>query len=296
MSDPRAADQEKPSVFKPDYLIVCYGSLFVILLALTSRNFGVSSIIPILVGVLALIFQWQSGPVLLLLSLVWLFVADSLGLTAMGFVGGILRGIVGSFAGVPLAPPFRTFPRAHPKEAMPFVDLILGLGAVGYCAGHYRLQSIVQQIFPIDTRKKDPKTEGRKGYWFWRRRPKPLKDKRPKGLVNGKELALCLFTIPVCAAFAEIGWLLVSFNKGYRAYDLPGGLWRTILLTWIFGLGMLVAGFFISYFSALNKRSAPQQLLATQDILWRETRIEQRSIARLLAKYRQKKAMRRKKT
>jgi hypothetical protein len=288
-------DQEKPSAIKPDYLILCYGSLFVVLLALINRNFGLASVFPILVGILALVFHWQSGPVLLLLSLVWLFVADSLGLTPMAFAAGILRAILGPLLGLAMAPPFRSFSRAHPREAMPVVDFILCLGAVGFCVGHYRLQSILGQIFPLDTRKKDPNNASNSGYWFWRVRAKPIKEKRPKGLVNGKELVLCLFLIQVCAALAEMGWLVLSLNKGNRAFDLPGGLWRTILLTWIFGLGMLAAGFFINYFTLL-KQPAEEQFLASQDSLWQETRIEQRTMARLLAKYRLKRASRRKRT
>jgi hypothetical protein len=295
MTGDKIQERDKPLGFKPDYLILCYVSLFVILLALITRNFGTGSIFPILVGVIGLIFHWKSGPVLLLLSLVWLFLADSLGMTPMALAAGVVSAVFGPLLGLQLAPQYRTFPRARPMEALPFIDLVLCMGALAYCAGHYRLQSIMSQILPVDPRKKEPQSKGSQGPWYWRVRTQPIKEKRPKGLVTLKELATLVIAVPVCAALAEMGWVLLSLSKGNRTLDLPAGLWRTILLTWIFGLGLLIAGFLINYFN-LRQRPRAEQLVANQDFLWRETRIEQRRIARLLAWCRQKTASRRKKT
>jgi hypothetical protein len=295
MSGKVIQSQDKSSGFKPDYLILCYVGLFVILLALISRNFGTASIIPVLVGVIGLVFQWNSGPVLLLLSLVWVFLADSLGMTPMSFAAAIVSAVFGPLLGLHLNPQYRSFPRARPRDAVPFLDLILCLGVIAYCAGHYRLQSIMSLILPIDPRKKDPQSKEQLGFWLWRSRPQPVKEMRPKDLVGLKEMAGLILTIPVCAAVAELSWIVLMLSKGGRSLDMPGGLWRTILLTWIFGLGLLIAGFFINYFS-LKKRLQSELLVANQDILWQETRIEQRRIARLLAWFRQKTASRRKKT
>jgi hypothetical protein len=295
MNGKEKRNNDGPSSIKPDYLILCYVGLFVILLALISRNFGTASIIPILVGVIGLVFQWNSGPVLLLLSLVWVFLADSLGMTPMSFAAGIVSAVFGPLLGLQLNPQYRSFPRARPLEAVPFIDLILCMGVIAYCAGHYRLQSIMTQILPIGPRKKDPQSNGSPGFWFWRSRPQPVKEMRPKGLVGLKELAALILTIPVCAALAELSWILLSLSKGNRSLGLPDGLWRTLLLTWIFGLGLIIAGFLINYFSLKNWLPS-EQLVANQDILWQETRIEQRRIARLLAWFRQKTASRSKKT
>jgi hypothetical protein len=291
MTRQRREDERETSAPLTDYMALCYGSLFVVLLALLNRGFGGWSLLPVLTGILALSFRWQSGPVLLLVAIAWLFVSDSLGMTPGSLAASVFGVIMSLVSRAEMAPQVRGFSHAFPTEGIPFADLILVIGVFGYCAGHYRIQSILEHIFPIDPRKKQPQTEENTGFWFWRPRPKLIQENRPAETATRREIALLVLTVPLWAGLAEIGWLWLSSSRGNRPLNLPGGLWRVILLTWILGVGMLLAGFVLNYISSRN-RSAQEGLLASQDILWQETRVEQRRVARWLAWFRRKAAAR----
>src|SRR5260370_24080195 len=90
-------DEQETSAPLTDYTALCYGSLFVVLLALLNRGFGGWSLLPVVTGVLALQFRWQSGPVLLLVAVAWLFVSDSMGLTPGSLASSVFGVIVSLF-------------------------------------------------------------------------------------------------------------------------------------------------------------------------------------------------------
>src|SRR5258708_26981568 len=217
MTRQRREDERETSAPLTDYMALCYGSLFVVLLALLNRGFGGWSLLPVLAGVLALSFSWQCGPVLLLVALAWLFVSDSLGMTPGSLAASVFGVIMSQVLRAEMAPQVRGFSHAFPTEGIPFADLILVIGVLGYCAGHYRIQSILQHIFPIDPRKKQPQTEENTGFWFWRPRPKLIQENRPAETAAREEIALLVFTFPLLADLAEIGWLRFSSSPMNRA-------------------------------------------------------------------------------
>src|SRR5437764_14762424 len=97
MNRKRQEKEQETSGPLTDYMALCYGSLFVVLLALLNRGFGGWSLLPVLTGVLALLFRWQSGPVLLLIALAWLFVSDSMGLTPGSLAASVFGVIMSLF-------------------------------------------------------------------------------------------------------------------------------------------------------------------------------------------------------
>ncbi|MFL5245000.1 MAG: hypothetical protein ACJ8FY_23095 [Gemmataceae bacterium] len=286
MNRNRQEKDEDASAPLTDYRALCYGSLFVVLLALLNRGFGGWSLLAVVTGVLALQFRWQSGPVLLLVAVAWLFVSDSMGLTP-GSLASSVFGVIMSLFGAHVAPSIRETSHTSPTEGMVFADLVLVIGALGFCAGHYRIQSIIQHVFPIDPRNKQRPKQKSKGFWFWRPRPKLVEEKRPVETATRKEIALLVVKIPLWAGLAEVGWLLLSSSRGNRTLNMQTGSWRVILLIWVFGLTLALAGFVVNYLS-WRKRSAREGLLASQDILWQETRVEQRRVARWLAWFKRK--------
>jgi len=125
-----------------------------------------------------------------------------------------------------------------PTEGMVFADLVLVIGTLGFCAGHYRIQSILQHIFPIDPRKKQRQTaEKQRISGFWAPRDRSLW-KRNGPVRDGDSEGNCLARrkpIPfVGGALAEVGWLLLSSNRGQpNSKYAVWGLWRVILLMWV---------------------------------------------------------------
>jgi len=220
--------------------------------------------------------------VLVLFSIAWLFVSDSAGLSPAGMASAALAVVLNLIFGMRFVPQVRVLSQAHPFEAMPWVDILLALGVLAFCAGHYRLQAMLHHVFPIDTRKRTSPNNEKKGTWLWRQPIKPPKAKRSAETLARREIAALALGFPLWVCLAEILWLILAVNRGNRELDLSLGLWQTIVLTWIIGVGMLTVGFFLNYLS-LQKRSSQEGLLACQDLLWQETRQEQSRVARRLA-------------
>jgi hypothetical protein len=148
------------------------------------------------------------------------------------------------------------------------IDLVVTTAALVYVVGYYRLRSLKVQIFPDDPRlQKKPR----------KKRPQP--QKRFAGLVTRNEIGAMVLAAPLWAALAAGCWMLFAWKLGDRD-TLP--FWRVIRFVWIVGMLLLVPGAVVGYLArrAMGRREA---LLFLQDVLWNETRREQRRIDRWLS-------------
>jgi hypothetical protein len=133
-------------------------------------------------------------------------------------------------------------------------DVLLCLAMLGYLLAHYRLQGLWFHVFPYDTRQ--GKTQA-----------------RTEQSMTPAELFWLTMPLPFFAIAAELFMLFLR-----RPWDLVGlpSRWRQFLLMiWLLLVGMFVVAQFFRYWRRVQMDRATAQLLL-QDMLWHETRGEQR--------------------
>lgn len=149
----------------------------------------------------------------------------------------------------------------------PLADVLLALAVLGYVAGHYRLQGLDPSPLPTDPRQLGPAVPTRRAV--------------PATEILALVLEVCVF---VALAFLAWDWLPDTWYD----YNLNPEIWRTLLLVWLIGMGVLLTASVLNYFAKLLL-TGPEAELLLQDVLWKETRREQRRVGRWLAWSRKKK-------
>jgi hypothetical protein len=231
-----------------DYTLVCLAALLLLAVVLVQEGLGWRTLIPVVVGALALVGCWASGPPVLLLTtaalLVW---------ARTWWYAGWYR----------------------PADS-PVTDLVLALALLGYTAGHYRLQGLVTAITPPDRRRKALVGQGRN--WFL---TPPGKVKRSPGVVRPSELGALLVAVPLFGVLASLVWLRVSIELSFPQLGLSRAAWQVVMLVWLVGLGLAATAAVLAYLG-WTQASREEALQYLQDQLWAGTRREQRRIARWL--------------
>jgi hypothetical protein len=266
---------EQPRAALPDdgvrhYSLLCLAGLGVTALALFLRGLDTLAILPALVGVLMMVFRRRFGSVLVLLIVVWLLAAQRWPVYHPAFIfQGIIQLFQPRFG--PFAPPYFRPALLGQYEGFGLPDVLLGAGMLAYVAGHYRLVSVTQRIFPTDPRR--------------RLRRDPPEERRSSSLVNGREILMVLARLPVWIGLAWLCWRWLE--RRATGLDIDDRWWRLIVLAWVFGVLFVVAAALVRYVA--QHRGRPEEAaLFLQDTLWRETSREQRRINRWFAWARQR--------
>lgn len=147
-------------------------------------------------------------------------------------------------------------------------DLLLCLAVLMYLAGAYRLHAVWFNILPHDVRQARKETTANAA-------PSPLA--RSEGLLTAAELLGMVVALPLFVLAAEGCALMLK-----QRWDLVGlpARWRQVLaLAWIIVVVVFVAAHFFRYWRRSQMDGATAALLL-QDVLWNETRGEQRQINR----------------
>lgn len=148
-------------------------------------------------------------------------------------------------------------------------DLLLAAAVLGYVAGQLRLRALTAGWFPVDPRL--PKNE-----------PRRLSI---HGADSGREIAWLALSLPA--------WVIVASFTREQLPDYGFGLgisprgWRLVVLTWLLGCGAIVVVGLVAYVNR-KARTAMEAAVFLQDLLWRETRGEQRRLYRWRAWSRQR--------
>jgi hypothetical protein len=145
------------------------------------------------------------------------------------------------------------------------------VAVLAYMAGHYRLHALWFHAVPSDPRQgRVPRRGGAE--------PSPLA--RSAGLVTPAELAWFVTTVPVFALLAQA--VLVLLGLPWGVAGLPPRWLRLLLLAWALVVGLFVAAHAFRYWRRrqMDRTTAGVML---QDVLWHETRREQRRLGRWLA-------------
>lgn len=277
MTTPPAAPPDTappPDAGVRNYTFLCLVALLVTLLGLMvalPRAGPVWVLLPVLIGLGGLLLRWSVAPLLYLLAL-----------------GGALY----------LYAALRTAPRpgAEPPGTSPATDLVLGVAALAYVAGHYRLQALVRAVFPRDPRRALLPRRRPGASPGPRRPPARVPERRSPALASAGELVWLLLALPVCGLLALVAYRRLVLpgspelfgdnlrDLGYEGADyqallsfqmLTEALYRGRLLLWVLGCAVLVVSGLLGY-AALARASRAEAEVFLQDAVWRETRREER--------------------
>lgn len=148
-------------------------------------------------------------------------------------------------------------------------DVLVCMAALTYFIGHYRLLGLWAGVLPADSR--SPAAA--------RAKPAPPQ-RRSEESLNAAEVAALVFTVPAFALLAEFACLLLKQPWMMTGIDPRWN--QFLLIAWTMLLAMFLTAHAFRYWRRLQMDRATA-LLMLQDILWHETRGEQRRIHRWLA-------------
>jgi hypothetical protein len=223
------------------YVFLCLVSLTVVVLLLWQRNYGNWSLFPGMIGLLAVVFRWRSGPLLFLAALTSFLLVQHV----------VIR---------------NTAWRLLPRRTAPLSDWALCGACLAFVMAQYRLQGLVNFIFPPD-----PRTRSRTATQA------PPRARRAVDLVTPAETGLFLLALPLWSALAQFGWGALAPNA--HVLDVAPALDQLVVLAWLIGGGVLLIATLLGYVEFRRFTSA-EATLFLQDTLWQQTRREQRRVAR----------------
>jgi hypothetical protein len=230
------------------YLVVGLVSVSVIWLVLMRREISIGlTLFPVLAGTLGLTIRWRLAPAIMLTTL------------AVCLKLEYVRRSEGNFR---------------------LTDVVLCGATLAYLIAQYRLQSIMDHVFPIDSRRREGPPRWHVGLLTLRYQPEIAKERRSPQLVTREEIGMLILVSIFWAALAQVFWNVFPWQLGNP--DFPPRVWRAILLTWFAGASLYVVFNLLQYWS--RKQMSPDEaMLFLQDELWKETRREQRRSGRWLA-------------
>lgn len=228
-----------------NYRMLCLSALFLIVVCLADRGLDWWCFVPALLGSLALLAHWNHGPPLVLMSLAAL-------LGAAGQFSRWNRGGDSLF------------------QKPTLMDLVLCIAVLAYVLGHYRLLSLMRNIFPHDVRerKRDPS------------------QRRCADLVTRREMAFLGFALPLWTGLSVLIWALevadLSIPPGMEP-DSEQSLYlpRELGFVWA-SLAMVAAVGVMAGYLRWTTATPEEQLVYLQDQCWRHTRREQSILNRWL--------------
>lgn len=150
-------------------------------------------------------------------------------------------------------------------------DLVLCTALLAYVAAFYRLRSILIEIFPGDPRR----VQNTRGA-----RLRPAPQRRAASLVTQGEILGVVLCAPGWALAARLLWSLLPGQL--EAPLLPPSLWRFTCLASILVAAFWIPSWIIDYLDR-RKMTECEAAIMLQDVMWHETRREQRHINRWLA-------------
>jgi hypothetical protein len=239
------------------YLLICMVAVLVMFMNEMERGFDYFTPFPIVAALLGLVIRSS------LASLMMLFL-----LTLRLFLYHLL--VLGTLSS--------RFWYIQPRR-FNLSDVIMGGAVLAYMIAHLRLAGLVSNIFPGDPRHREPRPKNDWGGGGTRE----VRQRRSVRLVGPMEWIVFLLALPVFPLLANLLWLIRP--KPWAIGDLPPVFWRWTALiapAWLLAVVLLVTGSLLGYWRRRNMTSTEGQLVL-QDIVWKETRREQRRVNRWLA-------------
>ena len=95
--------------------------------------------------------------------------------------------------------------------------------------------------------------------------------------MNLEEVGMLILGSALWAGLAQVCWNLLPVDHPYL--DFPSPVWRAVVVAWIIGAGLYVVFGLLDYWSQ-RSMNAEEAAVFLQDVLWKETRGEQRRLNR----------------
>jgi hypothetical protein len=236
------------------YSIVALAALVAISILLVDDGYDFWAMIPLLLGVIGVVWTWTSAPVLVLLAV-----------TIMLLVKGNPSG---------------TAWWVHPEPIA--LRVLLPLVALVYVVAATRLLSLVRHAVPPDARRaRKPSRRRVRGRWLLPREATT----RSSSAVPAGEIGLFLSTAPFFLAAAYLFWAVLADTLPPEWYEGPLWSWRLMVLVWGSIIVLAASGAFLAQVGR-TQATTEENLLILQDQLWSATRGEQRQINRAVARAR----------
>jgi hypothetical protein len=152
-------------------------------------------------------------------------------------------------------------------------DLILSAAVLAYALGHYRLQAMMLHIFPEPKIAEDNNKEASSIVARDRSRRAP-------GLVTRQEITWALVSLAGAGLLGQWVWRKLPGGIGNPRFN-PPEIWKAILFVWVVGGSMFLVASLLALWR--YRQMTPQEAaLLLEDLVWEDTRGEQRRIARWL--------------
>ncbi len=255
MSDKPEADDvgeaDLPLVTPLHYRILAAVALGVVFMVQLAQDMLILNGFMVVLGYLALGMKLRLSPLIVLFTIVVGQVIEQTQRNRFG--GGFGRG----------------------NASLQVADLLLCLGTLTYLASHYRLLSLWHQVLPHDRRVRQKPAKRAKGPR--RSLGAPLPQKRPESAITVTEIVALLLQVLGFAILAQVAWVMLG--QQWNLVGFPPGWAQFLFLVWSLTLVLFVMGHLFRYWRRSQMTPDEAQLLI-QDVLWNETRGEQRRIFR----------------
>lgn len=235
--------------FLNTYTLLCLAALAAIFLVETQRGARLTTPLVLAIGLVAVLTRLRFGPILLVATLAAGYLIEQQRLTGFGW---------------------RWYDR---PRAFQVADVVLCGAVLIFVAAHYRLQALTRHIFPLDHRRREP-VPGKPG------KRRMVRPKRSWELATPEEAALLVLLVPVPALVGQALWLVVAHR--WNVLGLPHPVGRILLLGWVLTVTAALAAALLGHWRTRQMRG-DEATLYLQDVLWQETRREQRRLNRWLA-------------
>jgi hypothetical protein len=237
------------------YVLICLVALLVMMLAQMEMGPDLFALLPVLVGAIGLLMRSTVTSWMVLFALggrIFIYHQTGLG----GFYWRSLR-----------------MPQLH------LMDFLLCGAVLAFVMAHYRLMGLVKNVFPEDPRRREKRPPGALGAGP----TGAVQERRSARLVSPMEWIILVLSLPIFVILAHFVWFLVP--RRWDRGDLPYAVWTwTGLVAPVLAVAtiLLLVGALLSYWERRGMSSHEGQILL-QDVLWKDTRREQRRLNRWLA-------------
>jgi hypothetical protein len=164
-------------------------------------------------------------------------------------------------------------------------DLLLAAGLLAYTVGHYRLQGLTRHVVPPDVRLR--------ALYRYQRSARAdgalpgVERRRAARLVTPVELALLVLGLPAWVLLGQVAWHFLArardvLARAYEVHEWQPWTARLVMLAVVLIGGLVLTAAVLRYVRRWRMTHEEARLIL-QDVLWNETRGEQRWFARWLA-------------
>ncbi len=227
------------------YMMICLSSLLFLYQLMEENGAGDWSFLPALIGSAGVFLRWNMAPLWLIGSMVLTFLAER-----------------NSFL-------------LQSTATLRLGDMLLCATVLAYTMAHFRL-TLIHTPFPTEQAPSRSR----------RSRPQQVdesdiqRDQPEAMFIPARELGFLLLSLPVWTGLSHVAWLILPQRAGNPGVAVP--VWRLWWLLWLVGGIAFVVAAVLDYWYR-RTMAVEEATLYLQDMLWRETRGEQRRINRWFA-------------